>query len=138
MQAGPIRTRLVRPARAAMSVIDSIRGLPSRLSPTQRSSKRPEPSAISPISNIWSGVIAPNKTPRFGSVRPNLMPHFTSYRRTTTPLGVSISTATTPLDGARSTAALGPAPSADRSASAAAAGSGSPRRTERMPCAPEG
>ena len=70
MQAGPIRTRRVRAATPASSAIDSMRGLPSRLSPTQTEANWPEPSAISAIWSICSGVVAPNSTPRFGKVNP--------------------------------------------------------------------
>src|SRR3954453_6917585 len=73
MQAGPRRTRLVRAATPASSTIDSILGLPSRLSPTQTDVKVSDRSAISAICIICSGVVTPKRTPRLGSVSPIFM-----------------------------------------------------------------
>ena len=73
MQAGPRRTVLVRPAMPARSAIDSIRGLPNRLSPTQIDWKAPDRSAISARSSISRAVVTPNNTPRFGRVKPSFM-----------------------------------------------------------------
>src|SRR5438132_6592794 len=80
MHAGPRRTRLVRAAIPASSETDSIRGLPSRLSPTQTDRNNPDWSAASARSSIWSGVVAPSSTPRLGSVRPmSIVGSFLSY-----------------------------------------------------------
>src|SRR5450631_3973025 len=73
MHAGPSRTRLVRAATPARSVTDSMRGLPSKESPTQTDWKAPDWSAISDIWSICSGVVTPNRTPRLGSVKPICM-----------------------------------------------------------------
>src|ERR1700682_3634810 len=70
MQAVLRRTFLVRPATAASRVIDSSRGLPNSLSPTQTASKRPERSASSASWSIVSTVVAPKRIPRLGSVNP--------------------------------------------------------------------
>src|SRR5688572_31834460 len=73
MQAGPRRTLFVREARPDKSVIDSMRGFPSKLSPTQTEAKPPDWSAISARSTISAAVVTPNNTPRLGRVKPTFM-----------------------------------------------------------------
>src|SRR5689334_6328694 len=73
MQAGPRRTCFVRAEMPARSAIDSIRGLPKRLSPTQTDWNNPDWSAISARSSISAAVVTPKSTPRFGSVKPSFI-----------------------------------------------------------------
>src|SRR5438132_2528724 len=70
MQAGPILTRDVRAAIAAMRVSDSIRGLAMIWSPTQTWAKPGTASAAAAMSRISAGVVSPSTTPRLERVSP--------------------------------------------------------------------
>src|SRR5215813_4517874 len=73
MQAGPSRTRSVRPATAASSVKASRRRLTNRATPHQTESITGEASTASASAKRSRALHSPTKTPRLESVMPKFM-----------------------------------------------------------------